>query len=260
VEYSAPHHATTQRAEDLTMHGPAFRFPVSRMAALALATAALGCAAVQGTLGDLGPWPQSKEATAADGLKEALRIGADLAVQRTSVEGGFLNDERIRIQLPDALRNMGRGLRLIGLGDRVDALDLAMNRAAESAAAEAKTVFWDAIRGMTVSDALGIVRGGDTAATQYFERTTRQPLARRFRPIVTEKMNEVGLARLYDDLAARYAALPLTSKPAFDLRNYVTDKALDGLFLVLGEEERKIRTDPAARVTPLLRRVFGSGS
>ena len=132
-----------------------------------------------------------------------------------------------------------------------------MNRAAERAAGEATDVFWQGIRQMTFHDAVGILNGGDTAATEYFERTTRGTLRARFEPIVSDKMDEVGLVRSYDRLIGRYEAIPFTAKPSFDLRSYVTDKSLDGLFAVLAEEERKIRTDPAARVTPLLRKVFG---
>jgi hypothetical protein len=146
---------------------------------------------------------------------------------------------------------------VVGFGAQVDELEVAMNRAAESAAGEAGEVFWQGIREMTFSDAMGILNGGDTAATEYFERTTRDTLRARFEPIVASKMNEVGLVRRYEELRARYAALPFTQEPSLDLRGYVTERALDGLFEVLGEEEREIRTDPAARVTPLLKEVFG---
>jgi hypothetical protein len=151
---------------------------------------------------------------------------------------------------------MATGLRAVGFGGQVDELEVAMNRAAEQASAEATEVFWQGIRQMSFSDARAILTGGDTAATEYFERTTREPLRQRFEPIVAERMRGVGLARLYGDLVARYVALPFTKEPNLNLEGYVTDGALDGLFRVLGEEERRIREDPAARTTALLKEVF----
>jgi hypothetical protein len=208
-------------------------------------------------VGDLLASARSGDSSAAAGLKEALEVGTRNAVERTSSADGYLGNPLIRIALPDSLQTMAKGLRAVGLGAQVDELEVGMNRAAERASGEAVDVFWQGIRKMTFSDAMGILNGGETAATEYFDRTTRDALRARFEPIVASKMNEVGLVRTYDDLAARYAALPFTEKPSLDLRGYVTGKALDGLFTVLGEEERKIRTDPAARVTPLLKQVFG---
>lgn len=192
------------------------------------------------------------------GLKEALEVGTRSAVARTSQVDGYFGNPLIRIGLPDSLDAMAKGLRAIGFGRKVDELELAMNRAAERAAGEATDVFWSAIRQMTFADARAILGGDDTAATDYFDRTTRDELRGRFEPIVSEKMGQVGLVRLYDDLVARYMALPLTSEPPVEMRGYVTERALDGLFAILGEEERKIRADPGARTTELLRRVFGS--
>jgi hypothetical protein len=212
---------------------------------------------LSGAVGDLLASARSGDSTAAAGLKEALEVGTRNAVDRTSSADGYFGNPLIRIALPDSLQTMAKGLRAVGLGGQVDELEVAMNRAAERAAGEAGDVFWQGIRKMTFSDAMGILNGGDTAATEYFDRTTRDALRARFEPIVASKMNEVGLVRTYDDLTTRYAALPFTQKPSLDLGGYVTGKALDGLFTVLGEEERKIRTDPAARVTPLLKEVFG---
>ncbi len=192
-----------------------------------------------------------------DGLKQALSIGTQNAVTQTSQLGGYLDDPAIRIKLPGALDTMATGLRMVGYGSQVDELYVGMNRAAEKAAGEAADVFLLGIRQMTFSDAMGILNGGDTAATEYFERTTRGTLFQRFEPIVTEKMGAVGVVQDYDQLVSRYTALPFTKKPNLDLQDYVTNQALDGLFTVLGDEERKIRTDAAARVTPLLREVFG---
>ncbi len=132
-----------------------------------------------------------------------------------------------------------------------------MNRAAEQAAGEATDVFLETISRMTIKDAFGILNGGETAATDYFKRTTSDTLRTRFSPIVDTKMNEVGLVRLYDDVVNTARALPLVPVPQVDLRSYVTDRSLDGLFTILAQEEEKIRTDPSARVTELLRTVFG---
>lgn len=200
----------------------------------------------------------SGDGTVVAGLKEALEVGTRNAVEQTSAQDGFLGNDRIRIPLPDTLETMAQGLRVVGLGAQVDELDVAMNRAAEQAAGEAADVFWKGIQQMSFSDAQAILTGDDTAATDYFERTTRDDLRSRFQPIVDAKMDEVGAVRSYDGLVAQYTALPFTEKPSLDLRGYVTEGALDGLFTVLGEQERMIRTDPAARTTALLREVFGS--
>ena len=198
------------------------------------------------------------ESTIVAGLQDALRVGTENAVAITGRTDGFWANPLIRIQIPDSLDTMATGLRTIGLGAKVDELERSMNLAAERASAEATSVFLTAIGTMTFADARAILEGSDTAATEFFRRRTGDELRSRFEPIVTEKMNEVGLARLYGDLAARYAALPFTTEPALDLSSYVTNGALDGLFATLAEQEREIRRDPAARTTELLRRVFGS--
>jgi hypothetical protein len=217
------------------------------MRRLALSLALLGLACVT----------PGSESTTTSGLKEALRIATERAVQSTSRTNGFLENPKIRIGLPGALGKMASALRAVGMGAQVDELELAMNRAAEKAAGEATPVFVDAISQMTFQDAAGIVTGGDTAATDYFERTTSEPLRLRFRPIAEQAMQNVGLAKQYDQLLARYNAIPFASKPKLDLPSYVTDRTLAGLFDVIGDEERKIRTNPAARTTELLRQVFG---
>jgi hypothetical protein len=231
----------------------------ARLGWCALLAAAVACAgspaldAVGDLLGSAGP---SGEARIVEGLKQALEVGTERAVGRTSQPDGFLGNPNIRIPLPDSLATMAKGLRAVGLGGRVDELEVAMNRAAEEASAEAVDVFWQGIRQMSFADARAILASDDTAATAYFERTTREPLRVRFEPIVAERMRDVGLARLYGDLVARYATLPFTEKPTLNLEGYVTSGALDGLFHVLGEEERRIREDPAARTTALLKEVF----
>jgi hypothetical protein len=197
------------------------------------------------------------EATTASGLREALRVATERAVASTSREGGFLDDPRIRIHLPGKLDAMAGALRAIGFGSQVDELEVGMNRAAERAAGEATPVFVDAIEQMSIGDAVGILRGGNTAATDYFQRKTTEPLRGRFRPIVDDAMRNVGVAQQYEALLGQYRTLPFASSPTLDLNGYVTDRALAGLFKIIGEEEKRIRKDPAARATDLLRQVFG---
>jgi hypothetical protein len=202
---------------------------------------------------------QLDEATVVAGLKEALRVGTERTVVSTSQVDGYLANELIRIAIPEQIEPMTSTLRKAGLGSLVDEVEVGMNRAAELAAAEARQVFWDAITSMTIADAFAILNGGDTAATDYFQGKTWQILESRYQPIVQQQMDEVGLSRLYGEVVDLYDALPLTDKPAmFDLEGYVTAEALTGLFTVLAQEEQKIRQDPLARTTELLRRVFGS--
>jgi len=220
-----------------------------RLLACALATAALGCAG--------GPSSLGSDGRIAAALKDALEVGTRNAVGITSRKGGYSDDPRLRIGLPDSLDKLAKGLRVVGFGDQLEELELAMNRAAEEAAGQATQVFGEAIAQMTFTDARAILDGGDSAATEYFERTTRSELESRFEPIIGEKLGRVGVVKRYDQLLERYRSLPFTQSPSLDIRRYVTDRALDGLFVVLAEQERMIRTDPAARTTALLRQVFG---
>ena len=190
------------------------------------------------------------------GLKEALDIGAGNAVTSTSKLDGFFKNEAIKILMPEKLQKLDKGLRAIGLGSEIDAFVLSMNRAAERAAPSAKSIFQDALKQMTFADAKQILRGGDTAATDFFRAKSSERLTASFLPIVSSSLGEVGATKRYQDLVGRYSALPFMSSPSLDLGEYVTGKALDGSFRVLGEEEKKIRKDPAARVTKLLKDVF----
>ena len=198
------------------------------------------------------------ERTVVAGLREALQVGTERSVARTSKQGGFLDDPLLRIVLPEELETMGHALRAIGMGSQVDALAVSMNRAAEKASGEAKAVFWRAVGAMSISDAYGILNGPDDAATTYFRGHTEGSLRERFAPVVERAMEQVGLYRAYDALLSRYRALALFSNPTVELNRYVTDETLDGLFSVLAQEEKRIRTDPLARSTELLQRVFGS--
>lgn len=196
------------------------------------------------------------DAKIASGLKEALQIGTQNAVNLTGRLDGYFRNEVIKILMPEKLQTLEKGLRLVGYGPRVDEFVLSMNRAAERAAPRAKAIFWDAIGEMSFEDARKILNGGDTAATDYFQDKTTDRLAAAFRPVVDKAINEVGVTRRYKELIGRYEAIPFVTSERFDIDQYVVTKALDGLFYVVGEEERKIRTNPTARVTDLLKEVF----
>lgn len=195
--------------------------------------------------------------TVVAGLKEALTVGTKQAVATTSKQGGFAQNPALRLVTPPELQSVTSRLRTIGLGGLVDQFEGQMNLAAEQASARATPVFVDAVKQMTFADAKGILNGGPTAATDYFRRATETRLQAEFEPIVERRMGELGVVRTYNDLMDRYAAIPFTRKPEFNLTDYVTGKSLDGLFATLAQEEAKIRQDPAARTTALLQRVFG---
>ena len=195
---------------------------------------------------------------AINGLKEALISGSHAAVARLGVENGFFGNDRVKIPLPPSLRSVEAVMRSIGMGRHADELVLRMNRAAEAAVPEAKTLLVDAVKKMSVQDAKGILTGGDDAATQYFKRTTSEPLARRFQPIVKKAMEKGKLAEKYNEIAASGAKFGLVREEDAQLEDYVTRKALDGLFIAVAEEERKIRRDPAGAASAIVRKVFGA--
>jgi hypothetical protein len=197
----------------------------------------------------LGQTASASDARIASGLKEALQVGTSNAVKLTGKPDGYFKNEAIKILMPEKLRIVERGLRGIGYGPQVDEFVLSMNRAAERAAPLAKDIFWGAIKQMTFDDARKIFTGGDTAATEYFKEKTSEKLATAFRPVVEKAMDEVGVTRQYNELIGRYQSIPFARSQSLDINQYVVGKALDGLFYVLGEEERKIRKNPAARVT-----------
>ena len=191
------------------------------------------------------------------GLKEALSVGTGKAVTAVSKTNGYFGNSAIKILMPEKIRTAGEVLSKLGYQKEVDEFVLSMNRAAEKAAPKAKSIFISAIKEMTFDDARKILNGGDTAATEFFKAKTGGKLYEAFKPIVSSSMDNVGTTRRYKDMMGRYTSLPFASAESFDLDHYVTNKALDGLFLMVGEEEKKIRTDPAARVTDLLKAVFG---
>ena len=195
---------------------------------------------------------------AINGLKEALTRGSQAAVARLGVEDGFLKNPSVRIGLPPALRSAEAVIRSIGMGTQADDLVLRMNRAAEAAVPEARTLLTNAVRKMSVQDAKGILTGGDDAATQYFKRTTSEPLAKQFQPIVKKAMEKVKLAEKYNEIAASGARFGLVKGEDVKLEDYVTRRALDGLFVVIAEEEKKIRQNPAGAASAIIRKVFGA--
>lgn len=205
-------------------------------------------------LGNQGALSDTKVAS---GLKEALEVGADNAVKLTGKPDGYFRNEAIKILMPKNLQPLERGLRAMGYGPKVDEFVLSMNRAAESAAPAAKKIFGDAILAMSFDDARKIFSGGETAATDYFKNKTTDQLTAAFRPVVEKTMDENGVTQQYKALAGQAQSIPFMKSPDLDITQYVVSKALDGLFHVLGEEERKIRKDPMARTTSLLKEVFG---
>ena len=192
------------------------------------------------------------------GLKQALEIGTGNAVTEVSQQDGYFGNPAIRIPLPGTIKKAESLLRLAGYDSQVDAFLMSMNRAAETAAPQAKAVFWDAIKQITFDDARKILQGRDNEATLYFQDKTGATLHQKFKPIIQSTMSEVGVTRYYQDITANVTNIPLIGSSAFDLDSYVTDKALEGLFHMVGEEERKIRRNPTARVTDLLKKVFGN--
>lgn len=192
------------------------------------------------------------------GLKEALKIGTENAVETVSVLDGYYGNPDIRIPLPDSVLKAEKVLRTFGYGPQVDAFGESMNRAAEKAAPAARDLFWEAVKAMSFEDAKKILQGRDNEATLYLKDKTRDRLLETFKPMVHQAMGNVGVTRKYQELETMAADIPFVGKTlGLDLDQYVSSKALDGLFFMLEKEEQKIRKDPAARVTDLLKEVFG---
>lgn len=192
------------------------------------------------------------------GLKEALVQGADKAVGQLGTVDGFLGNAKVRIPLPESLQRVERVMRMVGMGRQADELVTNMNRAAEMAVKEAKPLLVDAVKKMTVQDAKGILTGGDDAATQYFRRTTSDALTKRFLPIVKQMTAKVDLARLYNQYAGQAASFGVIDPKDANIDDYVTRKALDGLYLVIAEQERAIRKDPVGSASKIVQKVFGA--
>ncbi|HEY8708337.1 MAG TPA: DUF4197 domain-containing protein [Burkholderiaceae bacterium] len=221
-----------------------------------------GAVAVGG-LGGLWAWPAARaagfsESDAALGVRAALERGAVAAVGLLGRRGGFLDNPKVRIPLPGFLNDVAQLLELTGQQQRIDELVTAMNRAAEAAVPQAKSLLVNAVKAMSVEDGRQILSGGDNSVTQFFAAKTRAPLALTFLPIVTRATEKVALADKYNAVAGNAAALGLLGKDDANIQQYVTGKALDGLYLMIGEEERKIRRDPVATGSAILKKVFGS--
>lgn len=197
-------------------------------------------------------------AEAVRGLRQALNDGSAAAIAKLGVENGFFGNPRVKIPLPPSLQRVERGLRAFGMRREADELVLAMNRAAEAAVPEAKQLLTDAVKKMSVQDAKGILAGGDTAATDYFKRATRPQLTQRFLPIVKHATDRVGLAQQYNALAEQGAALSLVKEDEASIERYVTQKALDGLYFMIGEQEKAFRQDPVGATSSIVRKVFGA--
>jgi len=212
----------------------------------------LSCSAMALNVSDLS------NQEAAGGLKDALIQGAGAAVGKLGVADGFLGNPKVKIPLPDSLKKAEKAMRMLGMGKQADELVVRMNRAAEAAVPEAKTLLVDAVKKMSLSDAKGILTGGDDAATQYFKKTTSAQLTEKFLPIVKQATNNVALAQQYNKFAETGSKFGLIKKDQANLEQYVTQKALDGLYLVMAEEEKAIRKDPLAAGSNLVQKVFGA--
>ncbi len=197
------------------------------------------------------------EKDASDGIKEALVKGTGEAVKVVSVNDGYFGNARIKIPFPPDAKVIEEKLRALGMGKKVDEAVLSMNRAAEDAAKDAKPIFVNAITGMSVKDAIGIVKGEKDAATQYLRKTTSPELNVKFQPVIKSSLDKVNATKYWEDLVKTYNKIPMVKKMNPDLTAYVTQKAIDGLFVMVAQEEENIRKNPAARTTELLKKVFG---
>ncbi|MEE8575333.1 MAG: DUF4197 domain-containing protein [Thermodesulfobacteriota bacterium] len=205
------------------------------------------------------PTPDSgplSEGTIISGLKEALTVGTKNAVDRVSVKNGYFRNRAIKILIPEDVRWVTDLISKAGFSKEVDAFTLSMNRAAERAATEAASIFVNSVKQMSFADAKGILYGGETAATDYFREKTGDEIFNRFKPIVAKAVDEVGVTKSFKNMMKAYNTLPYSRAVMIDLDTYVTEGASKGLFRMLAVEEKKIRTDPAARVTALLKKVF----
>lgn len=192
------------------------------------------------------------------GLKEALVVGIGNGSAKGAAKDGFLKNELIRIMVPPEARKVEEALRKMGMGDQVDRFVLSLNRAAEDAAKKSKPIFVKAITSMTITDAVGLLKGADTSATAYLRKTTNTQLFNTFYPVVDSTLNLNNATRYYAEMVNTYNQLPLVKKVNPDLKKYATQKAMDGLYHLIAEEEKKIRKDPVARVNDILKKVFGN--
>lgn len=212
---------------------------------------------IAGLAAGAGAQAALSETDAASGVRAALERGAEAAVKNLGRADGFLGNGKVRIPLPGYLEDAGKLMRKLGQGKRVDELVTAMNRAAEAAVPEARALLVQTVKSISVEDALKIVKGGDTSVTQFFAGKTREPLGIKFLPIVTNATEKVKLADKYNRVAGQAQGLGLVKKEDANIQQYVTRKALDGLYWMIGEEEKKIRKDPVGTGSAILKKVFG---
>src|SRR6266853_4063795 len=234
-----------------------FRFRISRKRPMVRILGCVAALAIPAAVSAAGLADISNQ-DAVSGLKEALTRGSRAAVARLGVGDGFFRNGSVKIALPPSLRRVEAVMRAIGMDRQADDLVLRMNRAAEAAVPRARGLLVDAAKNMSVQDAKGILSGGDDAATQYFKRTTSEPLAKQFLPIVKRAMAKVKAAEKYNEIAASGAKFGLVKEEDANLEDYVTRRALDGLFITIAEEEKKIRQDPAGAASAILKKVFGA--
>jgi uncharacterized protein DUF4197 len=195
---------------------------------------------------------------ASNGLKEALIQGAGKAVSKLGAVNGFLANDKVKIPLPESLQKAEKTMRMLGMGKQADELVLKMNRAAEAAVPEAKALLVDSVKKMSVTDAKNILTGSDDAATQYFRKTTSAPMTEKFLPLVTKAMQDVKVAQQYNKFAKMGSKYGLVKKDQENLEAYVTQKTLDGVYLMMADEEKAIRKDPIGQASSLIKKVFGA--
>jgi hypothetical protein len=231
--------------------------------ALSVILAACSSAQLNQAIGDVnksvgGSAQPLTSAEVADGLKEALIKGISTGSDLVSQVDGYFKNPEIKIPFPPDVKKVEDKLRQIGFGNDVDKFVMTMNRGAEDAAKEAKPIFITAIKSMTIQDAFGILKGEDNAATEYLKRTTSAQLKEKFKPVIQNSLDKVNATKYYSDVVTRYNQIPLVQKVNPDLNDYATDRAIEGLFLMIAKEEKNIRDNPAARTSALLKKVFGA--
>jgi len=205
----------------------------------------------------LSPQGGLDEATVVSGLREALAVATGEALTEVSEVDGYFGNEAIKILMPERMRKVAETLTMLGFQKEVDAFVLSMNRAAEHAAPKAAPIFFQTVKEMTFEDPRRVLKGADTAATEYFKEKSYTKLYEAFKPEVSASMNEVGAPRAYKAMMEKYQSMPFMKPVSLDLDQYVAEKSLDGIFTMTGQAEKMVRTDPAAQVTPLLKKVFG---
>ncbi|MDH0144226.1 MULTISPECIES: DUF4197 domain-containing protein [Pseudomonadaceae] len=198
------------------------------------------------------------QSDASGGLKDALTQSAQIAVKQLGKPGGFSDNDEVRIELPGKLGKAAQTMKMMGMGEQVEELEASMNKAAEAAVPQAQAILVDAVKKMTVSDAKAILAGGEDSATQYLNKSSREQIRAKFLPIVKQATDKVGVAQQYNSFAGQAAALGVVDAKSANVENYVTEKALDGLFKMIAEQEASIRQNPAGAATSLAKKVFGA--